>query len=103
MRPQLEVGRAAVVEARMWSLGQGSLVQLSCCLMERRTELLGFLPWLSGGDGRRCTRLRFRREGEDGRLLWFLGLLWHLFEVQMTGFIRNLEFIPLKIGCQEWF
>ena len=35
--PQLEVGRAVVAKAWMWSLEQGSLVQLSYGLMERRT------------------------------------------------------------------
>ena len=37
VRPQLEVGRAVVAKAQMWSLEQGSLVQLSYGLMERRT------------------------------------------------------------------
>ena len=54
-----------------------------------------FLPWRTGGDGRRCTRLRFRWEGEDGRFLWFgssLALVWS----SNDWFIRNMEFIPLK-------
>ena len=37
MRPQLEVGRAVVAEARMWSLGQGSLMKPSYGLTGRRT------------------------------------------------------------------
>ena len=37
MRPQLEVGRPAVVEARVWSLEQGSLLGLLGGLMETRT------------------------------------------------------------------
>ena len=32
-----------------------------------------------------------------------LALVWHLLGVQMTDFIRNLEYIPLKIGCQGSF
>ena len=37
MRPQLEVGRPAVVEARVWSLEQGSLLGLSNGLKETRS------------------------------------------------------------------
>ena len=35
--PQPEVGRLVVVEARTWSLEQGSLLGLCCRLMETRT------------------------------------------------------------------
>ena len=35
--PQPEVGRIVVAEARTWSLEQGSLLGLSCGLMETRT------------------------------------------------------------------
>ena len=41
---------------------------------------------------------RDKMEGCSG-----LAVVWHLFGVQMTGFIRNLEFIPLKFGCQGSF
>ena len=37
VRPQLEVGRLAAVEARVWSLEQGSLLGLSEGLKETRT------------------------------------------------------------------
>ena len=37
VRLEPEVGRIVVVEARMWSLEQGPLLQLSCGLMETRT------------------------------------------------------------------
>ena len=84
-----------VAEARTWSLEQGSLLGLSCGLTEMRTQLLGFLPWLTEGDGRRRARLRLRWEGEDGRLLWFgssLAPIWS----SNDRFIRNMEFILLK-------
>ena len=37
VRPQLEVGRSMAVEARVWSLEQGSLLGLSEGLKETRT------------------------------------------------------------------
>ena len=37
MRPQLEVGRLVVAEARTWSLEQGYLLGLSCGFTETRT------------------------------------------------------------------
>ena len=37
VRPQPEVGRLVVAEARMWSLEQGSLLQVSFGLTEMRT------------------------------------------------------------------
>ena len=76
MRPQLEVGRAVVAEAWKWSLGQGSVAQLSCGLTERRTELLGFLPWRAGGDGRRCAA-EVQARGRRWKVALFLGLLWY--------------------------
>ena len=36
VRPELEVGRAVVAEAQMWSPEQGSSLQLSCGLTETR-------------------------------------------------------------------
>ena len=53
---------------------------------------------MGGGASGRGSDEREKMEGCSG-----LALLWHLFEVQMTGFIRNLEFIPLKIRSQGSF
>ena len=61
---------------------------------------------LAMADRRKWTEVQVAEvqiRGRRWKVALVLGFLRHLFEVQMIGFIRNLEFIPLKIGCQESF